>query len=133
MGMGKVKVNQPRSGNPLLQGRCEEKAGSQSVTRGPIFTASPFEWPQSLTCAFLNGQTRDVLKVIIAPSLPPMKKCAVPFLSKARHRCLSLSTIQGLLEYVCALCIDTRSSEMPSFRNQMYFRKSNLIFVNKGF
>lgn len=119
-----VKVNKPGSGNPLIQGRCKGRAGSGSITREPIFTASSFEWPQSLTCAFLNGQTRDVLKVIIAPSLPPMKKCAVPFLSKARHRCHSLTTIHGLLEYVCALCIGTSSTEMPSFRNQMYSEKA---------
>ena len=80
MVIGEVRINKPGAGNLLLQGGCEGKAGSQSVTRGPIFMASSFECPQSLTCAFLNGQTRDVLKIIIAPSLPAYAEmcCALP-------------------------------------------------------
>lgn len=84
MVIGEVRINKPGAGN-LDTGWMWGKGWQSSVTRGPISWPSSFECPQSLTCAFLNGQTGDVLKIIIAPSLPPMQKCAVPFLSKAKE------------------------------------------------
>lgn len=103
----------------VCQGKpCKASRGN------PTSQHTPLNGPQSLASAFLNGQACDVLSIIIVPSLPPMQKFSVPFLSEANNWCLSWPTICRLLQYVCALCVGTSSAEMPSFRNQMYFRKA---------
>lgn len=124
MVIAEVKVNKPGYWDPSTAARMWRKAW-QSVTRRPNFTASSLEWPtepslclyewRSLWCVEYNNSS--------FPS-PPVQKFAVPFLSEANNWCLFWPTICGLLEYVCALCMGTSSSEMPSFRNQMYFRKA---------
>lgn len=125
MVIGEVKVNKLRVLGTVCFGVDARQGLAVTVPPGdPLLQPPPLNGPQSLTCAFLNRQTRDVLEVIIATSLPPMPKCAVPFLSKDRNPCLSVTTIHGLSGFVCALCVGTRSSEMPSLRGQMYFRKA---------
>lgn len=121
---GEVKVNKLGCWEPSAAEGCKGRAGSPSVTRGPIFTASSFEWATEPDLCLSEWTNQGCLESNNSSITSPYEEmcCALP--PKGQDQCLSLTTIHGLLEYVCALCTGTRSSEMPSFRNQVYFRKA---------